>query len=72
MASGDGVLRFDAEFNKVSGTLSLTRTHIAWVPNTPNAMDRQNQALNRVTRESALGRYSSDTLEASLIHLIQG
>lgn len=43
--------RYDATFKKVPGTLTLTATHIAWVPSTPGAMDRQHQALNRVTSE---------------------
>ncbi|WRT66590.1 uncharacterized protein IL334_003549 [Kwoniella shivajii] len=41
------VRRFDADFKKVPGTLSVTATHIAWVPKTQGAMDRQNQAMDR-------------------------
>lgn len=40
--------RFEAAFKKVPGTLTLTATHIAWVPVAQGAMDRQNQAMNRV------------------------
>lgn len=47
MSESEGVRRFDADFKKTPGTLSLTATHIAWVPTSPNAMDRQNQAMNR-------------------------
>lgn len=41
------VKRYDADFKKVPGTLSITAAAIAWVPKTPGAMDRQSQALNR-------------------------
>ncbi|WWD17076.1 hypothetical protein CI109_101513 [Kwoniella shandongensis] len=41
------VRRFDASFKKVPGTLSVTPTHIAWVPTERDAMDRQNQAMSR-------------------------
>jgi len=41
------VKRFDADFKKVAGTLSITAAAIAWVPKTPGTMDRQSQALNR-------------------------
>lgn len=44
------VHKFDAVFNRVAGTLTLTSTTLAWVP-TAGAMDRQQQALNRVIRE---------------------
>lgn len=43
--------RFDADFKKVSGTLSITANSIAWVPKTSGAMDRQSQALNRAMGE---------------------
>lgn len=39
---------FDVSFKKVPGTLTLTPTHVAWVPSTPGTMDRQQQALGRV------------------------
>ena len=48
MASSSVTARFEADFKKVSGTLTLTATHVAWVPKEPGAMDRQNQAMNRV------------------------
>jgi hypothetical protein len=41
------VKRYDADFKKIPGTLSITAAAIAWVPKTPGAMDRQSQALNR-------------------------
>ncbi|KAK1924060.1 TFIIH p62 subunit, N-terminal domain-containing protein [Papiliotrema laurentii] len=47
--SGENVQRFAADFKKVPGVLSITETHIAWNANTPGAMDRQYQALNRIT-----------------------
>lgn len=46
-AESSAVKRFDAEFKKVSGTLSITANSIAWVPKSNGAMDRQSQALNR-------------------------
>ncbi|WWC89097.1 uncharacterized protein L201_004015 [Kwoniella dendrophila CBS 6074] len=39
--------RFDVDFKKIPGTLSVTSTHIAWVPKEQGAMDRQNQAMER-------------------------
>ncbi|WVQ99485.1 hypothetical protein IAU59_006620 [Kwoniella sp. CBS 9459] len=47
--SGEGsdIRRFDVDFKKVQGTLTVTSTHIAWVPRQKDAMDRQNQAMNR-------------------------
>ncbi|TYJ55221.1 hypothetical protein B9479_004051 [Cryptococcus floricola] len=39
--------RFDADFKKTPGTLTLTPTHISWVSKTKDAMDRQSQAMNR-------------------------
>ncbi|KAL1411616.1 RNA polymerase II transcription factor B subunit 1 [Vanrija albida] len=53
MATTSGTRRFEAIFKKVPGTLSVTATHVAWVPTTPGAMDRQSQALNRVTSMAA-------------------
>jgi len=47
------VKRYDADFKKIPGTLSITAAAIAWVPKTPGAMDRQSQALNR-----AMGTFS--------------
>ncbi|WVR06807.1 hypothetical protein IAU60_003843 [Kwoniella sp. DSM 27419] len=47
MAEPSDVRRFDADFKKVPGTLSLTPTFIAWVPKERDAMDRQNQAMSR-------------------------
>jgi transcription initiation factor TFIIH subunit 1 len=44
--------KFPADFKKTPGTLSVTATHIAWVPTEQGAMDRQSQALNRVVSES--------------------
>jgi transcription initiation factor TFIIH subunit 1 len=44
---GSSIKRYDADFKKVPGTLSITSAAIAWVPKTPGAMDRQSQALNR-------------------------
>ncbi|WVQ85967.1 hypothetical protein IAT38_008135 [Cryptococcus sp. DSM 104549] len=41
------VRRYDADFKKVAGTLSVTATHIAWVPKAKDAGDRQNQAMDR-------------------------
>ncbi|OCF60893.1 transcription initiation factor TFIIH subunit 1 [Kwoniella mangroviensis CBS 10435] len=41
------VRRYDVDFKKVPGTLSVTATHIAWVPKTQGAMDRQNQSMDR-------------------------
>lgn len=43
----EDVLRFDAIFNKVPGTITLTATHIAWNAKEPGAMDRQYQAMQR-------------------------
>ena len=47
MASSGEVHRLDVDFKKVTGTLTLTSTHIAWVPKQSNAMDRQYQAMSR-------------------------
>ena len=55
-AEGSAVKRFDADFKKVPGTLSITNSAIAWVPKTSGAMDRQSQALNR-----AMGTLHSHT-----------
>ncbi|WVF71377.1 hypothetical protein IAT40_006181 [Kwoniella sp. CBS 6097] len=44
---GSDIRRFDVDFKKVPGTLTVTNTHIAWVPKQREAMDRQNQAMNR-------------------------
>jgi transcription initiation factor TFIIH subunit 1 len=44
---GSSIKRYDVDFKKVPGTLSITSAAIAWVPKTPGAMDRQSQALNR-------------------------
>lgn len=46
-AEGSAVKRFDADFKKIPGTLSITGSAIAWVPKTNGAMDRQSQALSR-------------------------
>lgn len=43
--------RYAVTFKKVPGTLSLTKTHVAWVATAAGSMDRQQQALNRVTSE---------------------
>ena len=40
--------KFPADFKKVAGMITLTPTHVAWVPNVAGTMDRQNQAMNRV------------------------
>lgn len=61
-AAMSDVHKFDAVFNRVAGTLTLTSTTLAWVP-TAGQMDRQQQALNRVIRESACasaGRLGGD------------
>jgi hypothetical protein len=47
------VKRYDADFKKIPGTLSITAAAIAWVPKTPGAMDRQSQALNRAMGTSS-------------------
>jgi len=49
--SGETVQKFAADFKKAPGIITLTSTHIAWVPNAQGAMDRQNQAMNRVVSE---------------------
>ncbi|WVW84245.1 hypothetical protein I302_106275 [Kwoniella bestiolae CBS 10118] len=41
------VRRYHVDFKKVPGTLSITTTHIAWVPKQQGAMDRQNQSMDR-------------------------
>lgn len=46
-------LKFEASFKKVAGALSVTQTHITWNPAAAGTMDRQHQALNRVTSASA-------------------
>jgi hypothetical protein len=52
--SGEGsIRRYDVEFKKVPGTLSVTESHIAWVPKAIGAMDRQSQAMSRVTSTSS-------------------
>ena len=50
--SGESVLKFAADFKKAPGVITLTASHIAWVPNVPGGMDRQNQAMNRVISAS--------------------
>jgi hypothetical protein len=52
--ASSAIVRFDADFKKVQGTLSVTASHIAWVPKVRDAMDRQNQLLSRVTSECAV------------------
>jgi hypothetical protein len=52
--ASSAIVRFDADFKKVQGTLSVTASHIAWVPKVRDAMDRQNQLLSRVTSECAI------------------
>lgn len=52
-AESSAVRRFDADFKKTPGTLSITANSIAWVPKTHGAMDRQSQALSR-----AMGQFS--------------
>jgi len=47
------VQRFDADFKKVAGTLTLTSTTIAWVPKSINAMDRQQQTMSRAVSMSS-------------------
>ncbi|BEI90749.1 uncharacterized protein CcaverHIS019_0308190 [Cutaneotrichosporon cavernicola] len=42
-------LKFEVSFKKVTGSLSVTQTLIAWNPAVAGTMDRQQQALNRVT-----------------------
>ena len=58
---GETVHRYGVDFKKTPGTLSVTATHIAWVPKVQGAMDRQNQAMNRAmsesTRPSVNGHY---------------
>ena len=50
--SGDNeVQRFEADFKKVAGNLTLTATTIAWVPKVANAMDRQQQAMSRAVSQ---------------------
>lgn len=41
------IQKYDVDFKKTPGTLSLTSTHIVWVPKVKDAMDRQSQAMNR-------------------------
>lgn len=41
------IQKYDVDFKKTPGTLSLTSTHIVWVPKVRDAMDRQSQAMNR-------------------------
>ncbi|KAL7419067.1 RNA polymerase II transcription factor B subunit 1 [Cryptotrichosporon argae] len=41
--------QFEAEFKKTPGILTLTETHVAWVPSQAGTMDRQSQAMSRVT-----------------------
>lgn len=57
--------RYDASFKKVPGTLSLTPTHVAWVPTVAGAMDRQQQALARVTSASFNPVRSEPTLTSA-------
>ncbi|OWT41200.1 transcription initiation factor TFIIH subunit 1 [Cryptococcus neoformans Bt1] len=39
--------KYDVDFKKTPGTLSITSTHMVWVPKVKDAMDRQSQAMNR-------------------------
>ena len=48
--------RYDASFKNVPGKLTLTATHIAWVPDVSGTMDRQQQNLSRVTSELRFAR----------------
>lgn len=48
----DGVQRFDADFKKIPGTVSITDGHIYWVPREAGKMDRQGQSMSRVTSAS--------------------
>ncbi|KAI9639283.1 TFIIH p62 subunit, N-terminal domain-containing protein [Dioszegia hungarica] len=49
MTDPQAVRRYDADFKSTPGMLSITASHIAWNPSTANAMDRQQQNMNRVT-----------------------
>ena len=52
MSDGNEVQRFEVDFKKVAGNLTLTATTIAWVPKIANAMDRQQQAMSRAVSQS--------------------
>lgn len=43
--------KYDVDFKKTPGTLSITSTHMVWVPKVKDAMDRQSQAMNRAISE---------------------
>ena len=45
------IRKYDVDFKKTPGTLSITSTHIIWVPKVKDAMDRQSQAMNRAISE---------------------
>ena len=48
----ESIRKFDAEFKKTPGTLTIADGHIYWTPSPSGdgkTMDRQNQAMSRVT-----------------------
>lgn len=47
----DGVKRYDTDFKKVAGTVSITDGHIYWTPKEVGTMDRQGQSMARITSE---------------------
>ncbi len=47
MSGAASILRYDVDFKKVAGTITLTSTTIAWNPKLAGTMDRQRQAMNR-------------------------
>lgn len=48
MSAEGRVQKFAADFKKVPGMLSLTATHVSWVPNEAGKTDRQSQSMARV------------------------
>ncbi|ORY26173.1 TFIIH p62 subunit, N-terminal domain-domain-containing protein [Naematelia encephala] len=66
MAGPSTLQQFPADFKKVPGTLTLTATHIAWVPQVKDQMDRQQQALARATNMLA-SKASSEKVSLKIL-----
>jgi hypothetical protein len=68
MGESSDVRRYDADFKKVAGALSITSSSIAWVPKVAGEMDRQLQALNRVMGGCRL-RVWTQVLDLDLLYI---
>nr|WRH23628.1 N-terminal domain [Naematelia aurantialba] len=66
MAGPSNLQQYPADFKKVPGTLTLTSTHIAWVPQVKDQMDRQQQALPRAINMLA-SKATSDKVSLKIL-----